>query len=185
MDLLWLCPYSFVHYHNLSVCLYLCDLEISKQRKDSCVLQWSRSCFFTLFLYEILFNVTGRFPPTGNLPLWGIVLLVCSILLGLLQARKHFALQRLSIVLLSAFVVEWFVWILVGFPFNFPSTQPLNLMAEVFNVTTKLLLPLGYATGLAVQKRTSLSNWEILPVKLTSAAVLFTALRKFWRFRLR
>lgn len=111
------------------------------------------AAFFTVFLYEVLFNVTGGFPPTGNLPLWGVGLLVCSILLGLLQARRHFALQRLSIVLLSAFLVAWLVWILVGFPFNFPSTQPLNLIAEVFNVTTKSLLPLGYATGLTVRKK--------------------------------
>lgn len=106
----------------------------------------------TFFLYEVLFNVTGGFPPAGILPLWGVGLLVCSILLGLLQARKCLALQRLSIVLFSAFVVDWFVWIVVGFPFNLPSTQPLNLVAEVFNVTTKLLLPLGYATGLTVRK---------------------------------
>ncbi|MGA2239683.1 MAG: hypothetical protein ABSG74_10775 [Candidatus Bathyarchaeia archaeon] len=46
-------------------------------------------------------------------------------------------------VLLTAFIADCFVWILVGFPFNLPSTQPLNLSAEVFNVTTKLLLPFG------------------------------------------
>jgi len=111
------------------------------------------AALFTFFLYEVLFNVTGGFPPTGILPFWGVGLLVCSILLGLLQARKHFALRRVSIVLLSVFIVDWFVWILVGFPFNFPPTQPLNLSAEVFNVTTKLLLPFGYATGLALNRQ--------------------------------
>jgi hypothetical protein len=110
------------------------------------------AALFTFFLYEVLFNVTGGFPPTDILPFWGVGLLVCSILLGLLQAGRHFGLQRLSIVLLSAFIVDWFVWILVGFPFNFPSTQPLNLVAEILNVTTKLFLPFGYATGLAVNR---------------------------------
>jgi len=110
------------------------------------------AALFTFFLYEVLFNVTGGFPPTGILPFWGVGLLVCSILLGLLQAGKHFALQRLSIVLFSAFIVDWFMWILVGFPFNLPSTQPLSLSAELFNVTTKWLLPFGYATGLALYR---------------------------------
>jgi len=110
------------------------------------------AALFTFFLYEVLFNVTGGFPPTDMLPFWGVGLLVCSILLGLLQAARHFALRRLSIVLLSAFIVDWFLWILVGFPFNLPSTQPLNLSAEVFNVTTKLLLPFGYATGLSLRR---------------------------------
>lgn len=110
------------------------------------------AALFTFFLYEILFNLTGGFPPTDVLPLWGVGLLVCSLLLGLLQARRHFALRRLSILLFSAFIVDWFLWVLAGFPFNLPSTQPLNLIAEVFNVTTKLLLPFGYATGLAADR---------------------------------
>jgi hypothetical protein len=110
------------------------------------------AALFTLFLYEVLFNVTGGFPPTDVLPLQGVGLLVCSIILGLLQAGKHFTLRKLSIVLLSAFVVDWLVWILVGFPFNLPSSRPLSLSAEAFNVTTKLLLPFGYAAGLALHR---------------------------------
>ena len=101
-----------------------------------------------LFLYETLFNVTGGFPPTGILPFWGVGVLVCSMLLGILQAKNHFVLGRSPMILLSAFAVDWRVWILAGFPFNLPSTRPLNLVAEAFNVSTKLLLPLGYATGL-------------------------------------
>ena len=108
------------------------------------------AALFTLFLYEVLFNGTGGFPPTGMLPFWGVGLLVCSMLLGLLQAKNYFVLRRLSIVLLSAFTVDWVVWILVGFPFNLPSTEPLNLVAEFFNVSTKLLLPFGYGTALSV-----------------------------------
>ena len=107
---------------------------------------------FTLFLYEVLFNVSGGFPPTDMLPSWGVGLLVCSMLLGLLQAKNHFVLGRLPMIILSAFAVEWFVWILVGFPFNLPSTHPFNLVAEAFNVSTKLLLPIGYVTGLRERK---------------------------------
>jgi hypothetical protein len=108
------------------------------------------AALFTLFLYEVLFNVTGGFPPTDMLPFWGVGLLVCSILLGLLQAKNHFVPGRLSIVLLSVFIVDWLLWVLVGFPFNLPSTEPLNLVAEFFNVSTKLLLPFGYGTALSV-----------------------------------
>jgi hypothetical protein len=106
------------------------------------------AALFMLFLYEVLFNVTGGFPPTGMLPFWGVGVLVCSMLLGILQAKNHFALRRLPIILLSAFAVDWLVWILVGFPFNLSSTRPLNLIAEAFNASTKLLLPFGYAAGL-------------------------------------
>lgn len=74
--------------------------------------------------------------------------MVCSMLLGILQAKNHFVRGRLSTFLLSAFLVDWLVWVLIGFPFNLPSTQLLNLVAETFNVSTKLLLPFGYATGL-------------------------------------
>ncbi|HEV2225554.1 MAG TPA: hypothetical protein VGR56_01970 [Nitrososphaerales archaeon] len=113
---------------------------------------------FTFFLYEVLFNVTGGFPPTDMLPLWGVGLLVCSILLGLLQAHGHFTLQRLSMALTFAFVLDWIVWVLVGFPFNLPSTEPLNLIAEAFNVTTKLLLPFGYAIGLVARKDSAVAG---------------------------
>jgi hypothetical protein len=74
--------------------------------------------------------------------------MVGSIILGLLQAKRHFVLGRVPTILLFAFLVDWLVWVLIGFPFNLPSTQPLNLVAEAFNVSTKLLLPFGYATGL-------------------------------------
>jgi len=103
---------------------------------------------FALFLYEILFNLTGGFPPTDLLPIQGIVVMVASIVLGLLQAKRHFVLERLQAALFLAFLVDWLIWVLIGFPFNLPSTQPLNLVAEAFNVSTKLLLPFGYATGL-------------------------------------
>jgi hypothetical protein len=111
------------------------------------------AALFTLFLYEVLFNVTGGFPPTDMLPFWTVGLLVCSMLLGILQAKNHFVPRRLSMVLFSAFIVDWLVWILIGFPFNLPSTEPLNLAAEFFNVSTKLLLPFGYATGLSVSRK--------------------------------
>jgi hypothetical protein len=110
------------------------------------------AALFTLFVYEVLFNVTGSFPPTDLLPVQGIVAMICSIILGLVQAKRHFVLGKLSIILLFAFLVDWAIWVLVGFPFNLPSTQPLNVSAEVFNVSTKLLLPLGYATGLQARK---------------------------------
>ncbi|MCL5318107.1 MAG: hypothetical protein M1503_07600 [Thaumarchaeota archaeon] len=113
----------------------------------------SVAALFTFFLYEVLFNVTGGFPPTDMLPLWGVGLLICSIILGLMQARNYFVSQRLPIILLSAFLADWLLWILAGFPFNLPSTQPLSLYAEAFNVTTKILLPFGYATGLAANLR--------------------------------
>jgi hypothetical protein len=103
---------------------------------------------FTFFLYEVLFNITGRFPPTDVLPVWGLGVLVCSMLLGILQAWNHFVRGRLPMILLSAFLVDWLAWVLIGFPFNLPSTQPVNLVAEALNVSTKLLLPFGYATGL-------------------------------------
>lgn len=112
------------------------------------------SALFMLFLYEVLFNIAGGFPPWDMLPLWGVGLLVCSLLLGLLQAKKHFVPRKFSTVLFSAFMVDWAVWILVGFPFNLPSTEPLNLMAEFFNVSTKLLLPSAYATALRSRKGT-------------------------------
>jgi hypothetical protein len=110
------------------------------------------AALFTFFLYEVLFNITGRFPPTDMLPLWGVGLLVCSMLVGVLQAKNHFVLGRLPMILFSAFLIDWLVWVLIGFPFNLPSTQPLNLVAEAFNVSTKLLLPFGYATGLQSAK---------------------------------
>ncbi|HLE64583.1 MAG TPA: hypothetical protein VI816_00485, partial [Candidatus Bathyarchaeia archaeon] len=47
----------------------------------------SVSALFMLFLYEVLFNITGRFPPWDMLPFWGVGLLASSILLGLLQAK--------------------------------------------------------------------------------------------------
>jgi len=112
----------------------------------------SVSALFMLFLYEALFNVTGGFPPWDMLPFWGVGLLVCSMLLGLLQAKRHFVPRRLSTILFSAFIVDWVVWILVGFPFNLPLTEPLNLVAELFNVSTKLLLPFAYATALSARK---------------------------------
>jgi hypothetical protein len=102
------------------------------------------AAFFTLFLYEIIFNLTGRFPPTGNLPLWGIGLMILSLILGIIQAIGHFRFHRIAIVFLVVFVVDWIFWIIIGFPFNFPRTNPINLTAEMFNTTTKLLLPLGY-----------------------------------------
>ena len=107
---------------------------------------------FTLFLYEVIFNITGRFPPTGNLPPWGIVMMLLSLILGIIQSIRHFRFKRISIILLSAFVVDWIIWVSIGFPFNFPSTNPINLIAEAFNITTKLLLPLGYLTGLITVK---------------------------------
>ena len=119
-----------------------------RARKRTALYEGVVAALFILFLYEVLFNVTGGFPPTGMLPFWGVGVLVCSMLLGILQAKNHFVLRRLPIILLSAFAVDWLVWILVGFPFNLPSTQPLNLLAEAFNMSTKLLLPFGYATGL-------------------------------------
>jgi len=119
-----------------------------RARKRTALYEGVVAALFILFLYEVLFNVTGGFPPTGMLPFWGVGVLVCSMLLGILQAKNHFVLGRLPIILLSAFAVDWLVWILVGFPFNLPSTQPLNLLAEAFNMSTKLLLPFGYATGL-------------------------------------
>jgi len=108
------------------------------------------SALFTLFLYEVLFNITGGFPPWDMLPFWGVGLLACSMLLGLLQAKNHFVPRRLSTILFSALIVDWLAWILLGFPFNLPSTDPLNIVAEFFNVSTKLLLPFGYATALCV-----------------------------------
>lgn len=119
-----------------------------RARKRTALYEGVVAALFILFLYEVLFNVTGGFPPTGMLPFWGVGVLVCSMLLGILQAKNHFVLGRLPMILLSAFAVDWLVWILVGFPFNLPSTQPLNLLAEAFNMSTKLLLPFGYATGL-------------------------------------
>ena len=86
------------------------------------------------------------------LPFWGVGLLVCSMLLGMLQAKNYLVPRRLSAILFSAFIVDWLVWILVGFPFNLPSTEPLNLMAESLNVSTKLLLPFAYATALNARK---------------------------------
>jgi hypothetical protein len=111
------------------------------------------AALFTLFLYEVLFNVTGGFPPTDMLPFWAVGLLMCSMLLGILQAKNHFVPRRLSMVLFSAFIVEWLVWILIGFPFNLPSTEPFNFVGESFNVSTKLLLPFGYAAGLSVSRK--------------------------------
>jgi len=105
-----------------------------------------------LFLYEVLFNITAGFPPWDMLPFWGVGLLACSMLLGLLQAKNHLVPGGLPIILFSAFIVDWLVWILIGFPFNLPSTDPLNLAAEFFNVSTKLLLPFAYATGLSARK---------------------------------
>ena len=112
----------------------------------------SVSALFMLFLYEVLFNITGGFPPWDMLPFWGVGLLVSSMLLGLLQARSYFVPRRLSTILFSGFIVDWLVWILVGFPFNLPSAESLNLVAEVFNVSTKLLLPFAYATALDARK---------------------------------
>jgi len=112
----------------------------------------SVSALFMLFLYEVLFNITAGFPPWDMLPFWGVGLLACSILLGLLQAKNHFAPRRLSAILFSAFIVDWLVWILVGFPFDLPSTKQLNLVAESFNVSTKLLLPFAYAAALNASK---------------------------------
>ncbi len=112
------------------------------------------SALFMLFLYEVLFNITGGFPPWDMLPFWGVGLLASSMFLGLLQAKNHFVPRRLSTILFSAFIVDWLVWILVGFPFNLPSTEPLNLVAEFFNVSSKLLLPFAYATALSARKLT-------------------------------
>jgi hypothetical protein len=112
----------------------------------------SVSALFMLFLYEVLFNITGRFPPWDMLPFWGVGLLACSLLLGLLQAKNYLVPRRLSTILFSAFIVDWLVWILVGFPFNLPSTDSLSLVAESFNVSTKLLLPFAYATALNARK---------------------------------
>jgi len=112
----------------------------------------SVSALFMLFLYEVLFNITGGFPPWDMLPFWGVGLLACSMLLGLLQAKNHFVPQRLSTILFSAYIIDWLIWILIGFPFNLPSTEPLNLVAEFFNVSTKLLLPFAYATALSTRK---------------------------------
>ena len=106
----------------------------------------------TLGLYEVLFNLTGGFPPFDLLPFWAVGLFVCSMVLGLLQAKNHFVWGRLPVILLSAFVIDWLIWVQVGFPFNLPSTQPLDLAAEGLNVTTKLLLPFGYAIGLRKRK---------------------------------
>lgn len=125
---------------------------IFRARKGRALYNGFVAALFTFFLYEILFNVTGGFPPTDMLPMWGVGALICSILLGVLQAKNHFVRRRLSMILLSAFVVDWLLWVLIGFPFNLPSTQPLNLLAEAFNVSTKLLLPFGYATGLQKAK---------------------------------
>jgi hypothetical protein len=102
----------------------------------------------TLSLYEVLFNITGGFPPTDMLPFWGVAILVGSMILGLLQAKKHFTPSRLPLALLLAFALDWLVWIAVGFPFNLPTSQPLNLLGEALNASTKMLLPFGYATGL-------------------------------------
>ena len=112
----------------------------------------SVAALFTLFLYEVLFNVTGGFPPWDMLPLWGIGILACSMLLGLLQVKNHLVQRRISMLLFSAFLVDWLVWILEGFPFDLPSTEPLNLFAEFFNVSTKLLLPFAYATALSASR---------------------------------
>jgi hypothetical protein len=110
------------------------------------------AALFTLFLYEVLFNITGRFPPTDMLPFWGVGLLACSMLLGILQAKNHFVRGKLSMILFLAFLIDWLVWVLIGFPFNLLSAQSLNLVAEAFNVSTKVLLPFGYATGLQSAK---------------------------------
>jgi hypothetical protein len=123
-----------------------------RARKRTALYNGFVAALFTFFLYEVLFNITGRFPPTDMLPLWGVGLLVCSMLVGVIQAKNHFVLGRLSMILFFAFLIDWFVWVLVGFPFNLPSTQPLNLVAEAFNVSTKLLLPFSYATGLQSAK---------------------------------
>ncbi len=110
------------------------------------------AALFAVFLYDALFNLAGEFPPTDMLPPSGVALMVGSIVLGLLQAYRHFVSRRLSVTLFSALMLDWAVWQLTGFPFNLPSTQPLNLVEEAFNVTTKLLLSLGYAIGLAVRR---------------------------------
>jgi len=101
-----------------------------------------------LSLYEVLFNITGGYPPTDMLPPWEVAILVGSMFLGLLQAKKHFTPSKLPLALLLAFAVDWLVWIAVGFPFNLPTSQPLNLLGEALNTSTKMLLPFGYATGL-------------------------------------
>jgi len=63
----------------------------------------------TLGLYEVLFNITGGFPPTDMLPFWGVAILVGSMILGLLQAKKHFKPSRLPMTLLLASVLgSWF-----------------------------------------------------------------------------
>lgn len=64
------------------------------------------AALFTFFLYEVLFDVTGGFPPTDMLPLWAVGVLASSMLLGILQARKHFVPGRVPVILLSAFVVD-------------------------------------------------------------------------------
>jgi len=64
----------------------------------------SVAALFTLFLYEVLFNVTGGFPPWDMLPLWGIGILACSMLLGLLQVKNHLVQRRISMLLFSAFL---------------------------------------------------------------------------------
>jgi hypothetical protein len=110
------------------------------------------AAFFMLFLYELIFNNIGRFPPTGPLPPWGVDLMILSLLLGILQADKYFTFNRISIILLSAFVIDWIIWIIFGFQFNFPNTKPLNITAEFFNISTKLFLPFGYLAGLTMQK---------------------------------
>src|SRR5574340_1349746 len=58
---------------------------------------------FTLFLYEVLFNVTGGFPPTDALPIWGVGLLVLSIALGAVQVRRHFVVSKPSMILFLLF----------------------------------------------------------------------------------
>lgn len=40
-------------------------------RKRTALYNGFVAALFTFFLYEVLFNITGRFPPTDMLPLWG------------------------------------------------------------------------------------------------------------------
>jgi len=88
----------------------------------------------TLGLYEVLFNLTGRFPPFDMLPFWAVGLLVCSMLLGLIQARNHFVWGRLPVILLSAFVIDWLIWIQVGFSSCCGSIQRDNEAALAFRL---------------------------------------------------
>jgi hypothetical protein len=73
-------------------------------------------------------------------------------ILGFKQAKEKFVLKRSSLILIGICLVAWASWLLIGFPYNVPHGNQLNLTGEAFNVITKTTLPFGYAFGLQPDK---------------------------------